>query len=162
MFNTLKNCTLAKPGKWWTHFYSDNCNSHMHWFPVLERTDQHVACKGAGMDMYVAVEQAMIGKTPGRTLENIVNTEHCMWNPSTLNSLLPLYSWPLLWPQFLQGAFHNCIKLFQNWTFCMYLARHSSQVQIASSIQLSHHWQLHVNQYFADWCHATSRYHGHP
>lgn len=50
----------------------------MHWFPVLERTDQHVACNGAGMDMYVAVEQAMIGKTPGRTLENIVNTEHCM------------------------------------------------------------------------------------
>ena len=21
----------------------------MHWFPVLERTEQHVACKGAGM-----------------------------------------------------------------------------------------------------------------
>ena len=40
----------------------------MHWFPVLERTEQHVACKGAGMHMYVVMEQAMTGKTPHRTL----------------------------------------------------------------------------------------------
>lgn len=42
----------------------------MHWFPVLERTEQHVACKGAGMHMYVVMvmEQAMTGKTPDRTL----------------------------------------------------------------------------------------------
>ena len=40
----------------------------MHWFPVLERTEQHVACKGAGMYIYVVMEQAMTGKTPDRTL----------------------------------------------------------------------------------------------
>ena len=40
----------------------------MYWFPVLERTEQHVACKGAGMHMYVVMEQAMTGKTPDRTL----------------------------------------------------------------------------------------------
>lgn len=55
----------------------------MHWFPVLERTEQHVACKGAGMHMYVVLEQAMIGKTPDRTLAILF---------STLNSSLPVYS----------------------------------------------------------------------
>ena len=40
----------------------------MHWFPVLERAEQHVACKGAGMHMYVVMGQAMTGKTPDRTL----------------------------------------------------------------------------------------------
>lgn len=50
----------------------------MHWFPVLERTEQHVACKGAGMHMYVVMEQAMTGKTPDRTLAKlfILNTGH--------------------------------------------------------------------------------------
>ena len=50
----------------------------MHWFPVLERTEQHVACKGAGMLMYVVMEQAMTGKTPDRTLAKlfILNTGH--------------------------------------------------------------------------------------
>lgn len=40
----------------------------MHWFPVLERMEQHVACKGGGMHMYVVIEQVVIGKTPDRTL----------------------------------------------------------------------------------------------
>ena len=46
----------------------------MHWFPVLERTEQHVACKGAGMHMYVVMEQAMTGNSRQDT-SNLFSTQ---------------------------------------------------------------------------------------
>ena len=82
----------------------------MHWFPVLERTEQHVACKGAGMHMYVVMEQAMIGKTPDTTLAiySLLLIPHCQ--------SIPNHSFG---HKSLLGAFHNCITLFQNWSFCI-------------------------------------------
>ena len=98
----------------------------MHWFPVLERTGQHVACKGAGMLMYFVMEQAMIGKTPDRTLT--IYSQH-----GTLYVKL-IYSEFLISSLFLTTplATNPCLVLFitalhySKTSHFVYLARHSS------------------------------------